>query len=165
MATDSILKNVQAIFPKDIASELVNPLERIGQRVTDFIRGNPLVSTAAVGIGTTGLVAAAVTTIRKRRKKKKVSRRKSRMRTRVRRGKRSAASIRRMRLRNLAKARRAKRRGKRRIIRGPGLGRGEIKHSGRGTKGTKRVSFVTASGKRVSFKVKGTSKRRRGFRR
>jgi len=87
VVNEKILQNVQAIFPKNLSSQLTNPLERITQRITDFIRGNPLVSTAAVGIGTTGLVAAATTFIRKRRKKRaakrKVSKRKKAVRKRA----------------------------------------------------------------------------------
>ena len=52
--------------------------ERLTGKVTDFIRGNPLVSTAAVGLGTTGL-AAGVAVIRKKRRKTK--RKKTRKRT------------------------------------------------------------------------------------
>jgi len=50
-------------------SSVLSSLQRITQPLTDFIRGNVIVSTAAVGIGITGLVAAA-TTIRRRKKKK-----------------------------------------------------------------------------------------------
>jgi len=148
---DNILKNVQAIFPKNIASELTNPIERITQQVTDFIRGNPLVATAVVGIGTTGLVASATSLFRSRRKKKKVSKRKSRKRAKVRRRgkKKSAAQIRRTRLRNLAKARRARRVGKKRT------------HASPRHRGHKRVSFTTASGKKVNFLVGKRKHKRR----
>lgn len=150
---DNILKNVQAVFPKNLASELTNPIERITQQVTDFIRGNPLVSTAVVGIGTTGLIASATSLFRKRRKKAKVKKKRKKVsgrRVRVkRRGKKkSAAQIRRVRLRNLAKARRAKRTGKRKT------------HSSPRHKGHKRVSFTTASGKKVNFLV-GRKKHKR----
>lgn len=49
------------------ASPIIATAERLFQRTTDFIRGNPLVSTAALGIGTTGIVAG-ISTIKKRRK-------------------------------------------------------------------------------------------------
>lgn len=145
-------------LPKNIKTSVLTSLERITQPVTDFIRGNPIVSTAAIGIGTTGLIAAAATFVKRKKAKKKVT-----VRKKVQARKKTKAQIKAQRLRNLAKARRAKKR-PRRIIRGRGLGRGEIKHSGRGTKGTKLVSFRTKDGKLVRFKTKGTSKRRKGFR-
>jgi len=148
VVTDNILANVQAIFPKDKASELVNTIERLTQRTTDFIRGNPLVSTAAVGIGVTGLIATATSVVRKRRKKKaSVRKRKSVKRKSTR--KKSKASIRRTRLRNLAKARRAKRTGKKRT------------HASPRHRGHKRVSFTTASGKKVNFLVGKRKHKRR----
>jgi len=111
------------------------------KQLTEFIRESPIVSGAA--LGGTALIGGSLiaSSIRKRRK---VTRKSKTTRRRSKRTKRKSKS----------------RRG---VIRGRGLGRSEIRHSGRGTKGTKRVSFVTASGKRVSFKVKGTSKRRKGF--
>jgi len=148
---DNILKNVQAIFPKNISSELTNPIERITQQVTDFIRGNPLVATAVVGIGTTGLVASATSLFRRSRKKKKAKvRRKKSVRKSTRRPKKkTVAQIRKTRLRNLAKARRAKRTGKRKTHRSP-------RH-----RGHKRVSFTTASGKKVNFLVGKRKHKRR----
>ena len=146
--TDNILQNVQAIFPKDKASEFVNTIERLQQRVTDFIRGSPIVSTAVVGIGTTGLIAAATTLVRRKRKKKASVRRKRSVKRRVGK-KRSKASVRRVRLRNLAKARRAKRTGRKHAHRSP-------RH-----KGHKRVAFITAQGKKVSFLVGKRHKRRK----
>ena len=137
MVEDALLKNIKS-------DGILTNFGRINQAVTDFIRGNPIVSTALIGIGTTGLVIGAKSIITRRRKakKRKATRRKA----------------------TTTKKRRKKRTGvKRRIIRGRGLGRGEIKHSGKGTRGTKLVSFRTASGKLVRFKVKGTSKRRKGF--
>jgi len=145
-----VLVNVvfENIFPKNVRTQVLTTLDRISQPLTDFIRGNPLVSTAAVGIGTTGIVTLA-SAVARRKKGKKKSRRKKTTRRKTKK----------------TKKRKQPKRKKRRIIRGRGLGRGEIKHSGKGTKGTKRVSFITKDGRRVSFKVKGTSKRRRGFRR
>jgi len=43
------------------------------------------------------------------------------------------------------------------------LNKWEIKHAGRGTKGVKLVKFRTAGGKLVTFRRKGTSKRRKGY--
>ena len=131
MVHEKILQNIQAIFPKNLSSELVNPLERITQRVTDFIRGNPLVSTAAVGIGTTGIVAAAVTAIRSRRKKR--------------------AAKRRVKKRKVSR-KRVKVRRKKRVR--------HVTHRSPRHRGHKRVSFTTASGKRVNFLVKPKSKHR-----
>lgn len=143
MVHEKILQNIQAIFPKNLSSELVNPLERIGQRITDFIRGNPLVSTAAIGVGTTGIVATAVAAIRKRRgkrvAKRRVRRRKvSRKRVKVRHGRRVHVHKRKHIHRVKHKAHRSPRH-----------------------RGHKRVSFVTAGGKRVNFLVKSKSKRRK----
>jgi len=56
--------------------DLLTNLDRITGQVTDFIRGNPIVSTAAIGIGTTGLIAGATTLFRRRKKKKATARRK-----------------------------------------------------------------------------------------
>lgn len=154
---------LEQLIPKARQTAIIAQIERITQPVTDFIRGNPIVSTAAIGIGTTGLITG-ISAITRRKKKKKVTKRKVSRRARPKkRKKKTKAQIKRQRLRNLAKARKARGKG-RRIIKGGGLGRGEIKHSGRGTRGTKLVSFRTSSGKIVRFKTKGTSKRRRGFR-
>ena len=139
---------LEEFIPKNVRTQILTSLDRITQPITDFIRGNPLVSTAAIGIGTTGIIAVAKTVARRKKRKKTVKRK--------RRTKRKSKK---------AKAKKRPKRKKRRIIRGRGLGRGEIKHSGKGTRGTKRVTFTTKDGRRVSFKVKGTSKRRKGFRR
>lgn len=145
--------------PKVRAVPIIANIERILQPVTDFIRGNPIVSTAIVGAGTTGLIAGAAI-IRKRRKapkkkakRKKVPKRKKKAR---RRKKKTKAQLRNMRLKNLAKARRARRKGKKRIIRGRGLGTHEIRHSGRSTKGKfKVVKFKDKrTGKIVRFKAR-----------
>jgi len=149
VGTENIFKNVGAIFPKDKSSELVNVLERIGGRVTDFIRGNPIISTAAIGIGTTGLVAAAITRVKKRKKRSPTARRKRRKSVKRKGKKKTKAQIKRQRLRNLAKARRARKTGKRRTHRSP-------RH-----KGHKRVSFITKGGKKVNFLVGGRKHKRR----
>lgn len=144
-----VFQQIKSIeLPKSIKTSVLTSLDRITQPITDFIRGNPLVSTAAVGIGTTGLIAGATTIVR-RAKRKKPKKRTT--------GKRKTA--------RKTKKRKQPKRKKRRIIRGRGLGRSEIKHSGKGSKGTKVVSFRTKEGKLVRFKTKGTSKRRKGFKR
>lgn len=55
------------VFTKD---EFLLNFSRIIQGVPDFIRGNPIVSTAAIGIGTTGLVLGARSVFKKRKKRK-----------------------------------------------------------------------------------------------
>lgn len=147
---------LQAAIPKIRKIPIVTNIERILQPVTDFIRGNPIVSTAAVGAGVTGL-ATAITVIKKRAKpRKKTKRRVTKRRVTRRKKKKTKAQIKRCRLRNLAKARRARKRGKKRIIRGRGLGTREIKHSGKSTKGKfKLVSFRDKrTGKMVRFKAR-----------
>jgi len=117
---------LEQFIPKgSVRSSILTSFERITQPVTDFIRGNPLVSTAAVGIGTTGLVAVA-STIR-RKKRKKVTKRKP------------------ARKRKKAKVSRRKRVVKKRK---------KVTHRSPRHKGHKRVSFTTKDGKRVNFLVK-----------
>jgi hypothetical protein len=149
------------LIPKFRGSPIVANVERIFQRTTDFIRGNPIVSTASVGAGVTGLIATAAIIKGLRRKKKAKKKGKRRVKKSVkRRGKKKTkAQIKAMRLRNLVKARRARRKGgrrKRKIIRGRGLGTREIRHSGKSTKGKfKLVSFRDKrTGKMVRFKAR-----------
>jgi len=136
----------ETLFPKAQRTAIVTSLERITQPVADFIRGNPIVSTAAVGIGTTGLVTgiSAVRGAVKRRKAKK---------TKKRRKVSKRAKTRKTKKRKVTRRRKKK---CRRIIRGRGLGCKEIKHSGRKTKGKfKLVSFRDKrTGKMVRFKAK-----------
>jgi len=69
------------LIPKSTKSNIVANIDRILQPATDFIRGNPLVSTAAIGLGTTGLVAGAATLARRKKtstKKKKSKTKKKR---------------------------------------------------------------------------------------
>lgn len=110
---------LEQFIPKgNFKSAILTSFERITQPVTDFIRGNPLVSTAAIGIGTTGLITAVAAVRRKRKKKvsrRKVSRKKTTRRKKTRR----------------------------------------VTHRKPRHKGHKRVSFTTASGKRVKFLVRG----------
>lgn len=152
MVFQIIPTGIQQLIPKNTKTAVLTQIERITQPVTDFIRGNPIVSTAAVGIGTTGLIAAATTVVRKKRKRKVTAKRKV---TRKRK-KKTKAQIKAQRLRNLAKARRARKKGKRKIIRGRGLGTKEIKHSGKSTKGKfKLVQFRDKrTGKMVRFKAR-----------
>lgn len=135
-----------SFFPRAKTAVLTS-LDRITGSVTDFIRGNPIVSTAAVGIGTTGLIAgfAAVKGIRKKRKKSKPRKKKRKV------GRKK--KTRRTRKARCPKKRRTK---KRRVIRGRGIGTHEIRHSGRKTKGKfKLVSFRNKkTGKMVRFKVR-----------
>lgn len=57
------------LVPSDTRSSVLTSLQRITAPISDFIRGNPIVSTAIIGIGTTGLVAG-VAAVRRARKKK-----------------------------------------------------------------------------------------------
>lgn len=65
---------LNALVTKDTRSTFLTNFERITSPVTDFIRGNPIVSTAAIGIGVTGLIAGArvVSRVRKKKARKKV---------------------------------------------------------------------------------------------
>jgi len=123
--------------------DFITNFDRITQPVSDFIRGNPIVSTAAVGIGTTGLVTAVARTVRKRKKKKTTKRRRKAPK------KRSKRKVTRRR-------KKPKRKARRKIIRGRGLGTKEIRHSGKSTKGKfKLVSFRDKkTGKMVRFKAR-----------
>lgn len=134
---------LQDLIPRVKNVPLFANVERIFQSTTDFIRGNLLVSTASIGAGVTGLVAAAaVVRARKKRKKKAVARRRK-VRKRKRKPTRKRKKVR-------------KKRKKRRVIRGRGLGTHEIKHSGKSTKGKfKFVSFKDKrTGKMVRFKAR-----------
>lgn len=134
---------LQDLIPRIKNVPLFANVERIFQSTTDFIRGNLLVSTASVGAGVTGLVAAAaVVRARKKRKKKGVARRRKRKKP--------------TRKRKKVRKKRVKRKKKRRIIRGRGLGTHEIRHSGKSTKGKfKLVSFKDKrTGKMVRFKAR-----------
>lgn len=112
------------LIPTNVRSQILTSLDRITQPISDFIRGNPIVSTAALGIGTTGLIATAATIIRKRKKKT---------------GK---------------KKRKAKRRVSRRRIKKRKRVRKKITHRSPRHKGHKKVIFTTKEGKKVSFLVR-----------
>lgn len=135
----AIQATLQQAIPKIRAIPIVANIERILQPVTDFIRGNPIVSTAIVGAGTTGLVAAVAVVRRARKPSKKRRKKAKKKKPRKKTGKRKR-----------------KRKAKRRIIRGRGLGTHEIKHSGKSTKGKhKVVSFRNKkTGKMVRFKAR-----------
>jgi len=128
------------LVPRQVRSSFLTTLDRITSPVTDFIRGNPIVSTAAIGIGTTGLVTA----VARIRRKKKAAKRKSRTPKRRRK-----------------KARRVVKKGKR------GKAKRRVTHRSPRHKGHKRVTFINKkTGKRVSFLVrrkggKSHSKRRK----
>jgi len=119
---------LEDVIPKIRNLPLVINAERIFQSSTDFIRGNPIVSTASVGAGITGLVIAGATIRKLGAKKKRKSKRKSIKKTRIKRG------------RGIKKKRVKK--------------RSRITHSSPRHKGHKFVTFTTASGKKVKFKVK-----------
>jgi len=154
----------QSLIPKLRQTFERSNFERITQPITDFVRGNPIISGVSLGAGGSLATLAVAGVVRRaatrRKKKKSTTKRKTRKRKSPakRRGKKKTQTqIRAMRLRNLAKARRARKTGKRKgIIRGRGLGRREIKHSGKGTRGKfKVVSFRNKkTGKMVRFKTK-----------
>lgn len=99
-------------------------MDRITQPVADFIRGNPLVATAAIGIGTTGLIAGIAGIFKRRKKKRKAAaRRKSRKKTT---------------------------RTRRRV----GARRKRVSHRSPRHRGHKRVTFKTKTGKTVNFLVR-----------
>ena len=60
-----IHEHFRLLFPQSTRTDILTSLDRITQPVTDFIRGNPIVSTAAIGIGTTGLIAGVAAFVRK----------------------------------------------------------------------------------------------------
>jgi len=146
----------ETIFPTIRGAPILANVERVLQPVTDFIRGNPIVSTAAIGVGTTGLIAGAAI-IRKSRKRKKAAKRKKTSRKRAaprRKGrKRTKAQIKKIRLKNLKKAR-AARKSRKRHVRGRS-------HASPRHRGHKKVMFTTKDGKRVSFLVKKNKRRKR----
>lgn len=124
--------------------------QQIGGTISEFIRTNPIITGAAFGGSVLGGFGA-IQFIRRRRARaarKKPTRRKAPTRKR-----------------KTSVARRRVRRGKRKVIRGRGLGTHEIRHSGRSTKGKfKVVSFRDKrTGKMVRFKahIKPTKRRRR----
>jgi len=117
---------------------------RIGA-ASEFARDNPIVTGGA--LGTVGLLSAIqVARVIGRRKKRKVTKK-------IRLTKRKTSRV---------KSRRPHKRSKKPIKRGRGLGRKEIHH---GHKGSKLVSFRTAGGKLVRFKVKAKQKKHLGKRR
>lgn len=130
---------IQDFIPKLRGFSVVANAERIFQSTTDFVRGNPIVSTASVGAGITGLVIAGAT-IRKLRSKAKPKKRKSSK-------KRSGI----------------KKRGlKRRVKKSRRVSHRSPRHAGH-----KFVTFTTKEGKKVKFKVKQKAhshkiKRRKG---
>jgi len=120
---------LQELIPKSIRSAILVNIERITQPITDFIRGNPIVSTAAIGIGTTGLIAGATTLVR-RRKAKKAAKRKTKRKV---------------------SRRRVKRR--KRVGRPKGK-RKKVSHASPRHRGHKKVTFTTKTGQKVSFLVR-----------
>ena len=128
----------QNFFPRARTSVLTT-LDRISAPVTDFIRGNPIVSTAAIGIGTTGLITGLATVAGIRRKRKKIATRKKKRKV-----------GRKKRARKVKGARRAKKR---------------VTHRSPRHKGHKRVSFTTASGQKVNFLVRKKKHSHRRLRR
>lgn len=57
-------------------SGLLKEIRRISEPITDFVRSNPLLSSATLGISSLGIIAGATTFIR-RKKRKKAAKRKT----------------------------------------------------------------------------------------
>lgn len=135
--TNALLQN-----SRNFLSEARSQISTIGSSAIGFVKSNPITA-GSIGIGATALAAGVARVSKRRRSSKK---KKSKAKTRKRKPRRSHTH----------------RRAKRRIVRGRGLGRGEIHH---GHKGNKLVSFRTKSGKIVRFKVKGKSRTHLGRKR
>lgn len=127
---------LQDFIPKVRAIPIISSVERIFQTATDFIRGNPIVSTASIGAGVTG-IAAITAVVAARRKKKKAKRKKRVSRRRAKRRKRvhrvSRVHVHRIKHRHRRK---------------------HVSHRSPRHRGHKRVSFTTKDGKRVNFLVR-----------
>lgn len=93
--------------------------------INQLVRGNPLISTAALVTTLTGITAGIVTVRRKRKKSRRVTRKRKKS-TRKRKGVRRRTTTKRKR----------------------------VTHRSPRHKGHKKVSFTTKTGKRVSFLVK-----------
>lgn len=115
------------LVPTGLKDTFITNLSRITGKTTDFIRGNPIVSTAAIGIGVTGLIAGAATTFKRRKAKRKVSKRRKTV----------------------------SRNGRRRVARAKRIIRRRRTHRSPRHRGHRRVNFVTATGKRVNFLIRG----------
>jgi len=124
------------LFPRARTSILTS-LDRITAPIADFIRGNIIVSTAAIGIGTTGLLTGIAVVKGIRKKRKKAGKGKKKRKTRAKK-----------KTRKTRRPRKAKKR---------------ISHASPRHRGHKRVSFTTAGGKKVNFlvRMKGHAHRRR----
>ena len=120
-----VIAQLQQLIPKVRGAPLVVNIERILQPATDFIRGNPIISTAIIGAGTSGLVTAIAVTRGARRSTTAKARRKKSKKTGRKRD-----------------ARRTPRRKKKATHRSP-------RH-----RGHKQVTFTTKGGKKVRFLVK-----------
>lgn len=123
--------------------------------IVGFIKSQGLTSQTVLGAGALGVTALAgaglgIRAVKKRKKKSGRKKKRTASRTTTRRRKS-----------NRTRSKRTTRKKKRRIVRGRGLGYGEIKHT---RKGTKMVSFRTKGGKTVRFKARGPKfKSRRGY--
>lgn len=82
-----VISSLKQLIPAAKKSTIVANIDRILQPVTDFVRGNSIVSTASVGAGVTGLVTAvAVVRKKKKAKKKKAKPRKKKAKKKTKRG-------------------------------------------------------------------------------
>lgn len=127
---------LEDFIPRLKGANILSSFDRIQQRATDFFRANPILSSAAIGAGTSGLVVA-VAGIRKVKKRKKAKKR--------------------------TKKRTKKKTTRKRKTRKTTKKRKKVTHRSPRHSGHKRVTFTTKDGKKVSFLVakKGHTHKRR----
>ena len=113
MASDDFRTALQKFIPKVRGVPIFATIERVLQPATDFIRGNPIVSTAAIGAGVTGLVAGVAAIVRRKKPKKKKKRVKKRVKKKkTKRGRRRDRMFRSKQKHELAYVRRKRKAGK-----------------------------------------------------
>lgn len=116
------------VFHENLFPKIRARLEQFAQPISDFVRSNPIISSAIVGVTALGSIAAVTSVVRRKRKRRAAKKRAVRSRKAPRK-----------------RAKRVKRRKR------------HVTHASPRHRGHKRVSFTTASGKKVSFLVKKKS--------
>lgn len=116
------------VFHETLFPRIRTSFERFAQPISDFIRTNPIISSAIVGVTSIGTVAGIAAVVRRRRKKRTATRRR-------------------------VKRRKAPRKRVRRIKRR----KRHVTHASPRHRGHKRVVFTTKDGRKVSFLVKKKS--------
>lgn len=146
MASDDFQTALQKFIPKVRGVPIVANIERVLQPATDFIRGNPIVSTAAIGAGVTGLVAGVAAIVRRRKApKRKIKRKKVKKKTK--RGRRRDRMFRSKQKHELAYVRRKRRAGKK-------ITRPRYKTKKRSNRKQKRFIKGSAEAKRFMAKLR-----------